>query len=136
MKIQAILIEMIIFAAVFTAMIFMYYRGDRKYSPASIHNYPPDIQEEYFKTHEKVDVSYQSKNVLLTKGAGVLIFTGILLVCSVRQSADVPAGRDRAHGKGLSSEVVSRERDAVSRCYLRADPRGAGGVARYTGGIV
>ena len=61
MSIWVILIEMIVFAAIFTSIIFTYYRGDRKYSPASIHNYPPDIQEEYFKTHERVDVSYRSK---------------------------------------------------------------------------
>ena len=38
MSIWVILIEMIVFAAIFTAIIFTYYRGDRKYSPASIHN--------------------------------------------------------------------------------------------------
>ena len=54
-----ILIEMLVFAALFTIIIFSYYRGDRKYSPVSIHNYPPDIQEEYFKTHERVDISYR-----------------------------------------------------------------------------
>ena len=83
MSIWVILIEMIVFAAIFTAIIFTYYRGDRKYSPASIHNYPPDIQEEYFKTHERVDVSYKSKNVILTKGFGVLLFTCILLACAL-----------------------------------------------------
>ena len=83
MNIWVILIEMFVFAAIFTAIIFAYYRGDRKYSPASIHNYPPDIQEEYFKTHERVDVSYRSKNVILTKSFGILIFTGVLLVCSL-----------------------------------------------------
>lgn len=83
MSIWVILIEMIVFAAIFTAIIFTYYRGDRKYSPASIHNYPPDIQEEYFKTHKRVDVSYRSKKVILTKGFGVLLFTGILLVCAL-----------------------------------------------------
>ena len=35
------LIEMLVFAAIFTAIIFAYYRGDRKYNPVSIHNYPP-----------------------------------------------------------------------------------------------
>ena len=78
-----ILAEMVIFALVFTAIVFTYYQGDRKYSPASIHNYPPDIQEEYFKTHERVDVSYTSKNVLLTKGIGLILFTGILLICAL-----------------------------------------------------
>ena len=88
MNIRIILIEMLVFAAIFTAIIFIYYRGDRKYSPASIHNYPPDIQAEYFRTHEKVDVSYQSKNVILTKGLGILLFTGILLVCALAAGAE------------------------------------------------
>jgi hypothetical protein len=87
MSIWVILIEMIVFAAIFTAIIFTYYRGGRKYSPASIHNYPPDIQEEYFKTHKRVDVSYKSKNVILTKSFGVLLFTGILLVCALAAGA-------------------------------------------------
>ena len=39
MNTGVILIEMVAFAAIFTAIIFAYYRGDRKYSPASIHNY-------------------------------------------------------------------------------------------------
>jgi len=58
MNIGAILVEMAAFAAILTAVIFACYRGDRKHSLASIHNYPPDIQAEYFKTHERVDVSY------------------------------------------------------------------------------
>ena len=88
MNIWVILIEMLIFAAIFTAIVLIAYRGDRKYSAAAIHNYPPDIQEEYFKTHEKVDVSYKSKNVILTKGIGILIFTGILLVCALAAGAE------------------------------------------------
>ena len=87
MNIWIILIEMTVFAAIFTAAVFICYRGDRKYAPAGIHNYPPDIQKEYFRTHEKVDVSYGSKNVVLTKGLGILIFTGILLVCSLAAGA-------------------------------------------------
>ena len=50
MSIWVILIEMAAFAALFTAIVFLASRGDRKHSPAAIHNYPPDIQEEYFKT--------------------------------------------------------------------------------------
>ena len=83
MSIRVILIEMAVFAAIFTVIVFLASRGDRKHSPAAIHNYPPDIQEEYFKTHERVDVSYRSKNVILTKGFGVLLFTGILLGCAL-----------------------------------------------------
>lgn len=88
MNLWVILIEALVFAGLFTAILFAYFRGDRKYSAASIHNYPPDIQEEYFKTHERLDVSYRSKNVFLTKSLGVLIFTGILFVCALVAGAD------------------------------------------------
>ena len=81
MRIPVILIEMAAFAALFTLLVIIAYRGDKKYSPAGIHNYPPDIQAEYFKTHERFEVSYRSKKVLLTKGLGVLLFCVILLVC-------------------------------------------------------
>ncbi len=88
MRIWIILIEMAVFAAIFTTMVFLANRGDRKHSPAAIHNYPPEIREEYFKTHERFDVSYKSGNVILTKGFGVLLFTGILLVCALVAGAN------------------------------------------------
>ena len=84
---QVILAEALAFAVIFTASVFLAFRGDRKYSAAGIHNYPPDIREEYFKTHERMDVSGRSKNVILTKGFGVLLFTGILLVCALLAGA-------------------------------------------------
>ena len=83
MSTLVIIIEMVAFAVLYTAIVFTAYRGVKKYSPAGIHNYPPDIQEAYFKTHERVEVSYRSKKVLLTKGLGILLFTGILLVCAL-----------------------------------------------------
>ncbi|MBQ6357634.1 MAG: hypothetical protein IJI97_01590 [Clostridia bacterium] len=82
-----ILLEGAAFAGLFTAIVFLAYRGDKIYSPAAIHNYPPDIQAEYFKTHERVDFSYASKNVLMTKGLGVLVFTAILLGCALLAGA-------------------------------------------------
>ncbi len=88
MNYRIILIEALVFAAVFTLLVFMCSQGNRKYSPTSIHNYPPDIQEEYFKTHEKIDVTYRSKAVLLTKSCGVLLFTGILLICTLIAGAE------------------------------------------------
>lgn len=87
MSIQVILSEMVIFAAIFTALVLAAYLGGQKHSAAAIHNYPPEIQEEYFKTHERVDVSYKSKNVLLTKGFGILLFTIILLACALAAGA-------------------------------------------------
>ena len=87
MNTAVILIEMAAFAALFTALILLSYRGGGKYSAGAIHNYPPDIQEEYFKTHERVEVSCRSKKVLLTKGAGLLLFTALLLVCALLAGA-------------------------------------------------
>lgn len=87
MSVSAILIEMVVFAALFTAADLAAYRGDKKYTPAGIHNYPPDIQEEYFKTHERVDVSYKSKNVVLTKSLGILLFAAILFGCALLAGA-------------------------------------------------
>ncbi len=82
-----IVLEAFAFAAIFTAIVFSAYRGDKKYSAAGIHNYPPDIQEEYFKTHERIDVSGRSKNVILTKSIGIVLFTVILLICSLLAGA-------------------------------------------------
>ena len=108
-------------------------------------------------------MSYKSKNLILTKGIGILIFTGILLVCTLaaetgtfRQGflltfglmvwiglydtgfldwvlfANLPMFRlEGTEHRSLSPEVVSCERDAVSRHHLRADSCGAGGMARH-----
>ena len=82
MNYSALLIEAVIFAIIFTIIVLSIYTGDKKYSPDSIHNYPPDIQEEYFKTHERVEVGYKSKNVIFAKSLGIIIFTIILTACA------------------------------------------------------
>ncbi|MCR5564181.1 MAG: hypothetical protein K6F59_00095 [Gammaproteobacteria bacterium] len=72
-----ILIEAVVFALIFTAIVFILtIKG--KYSISNIHNYPPDIQEEYFKTHEKQDISYKSKKVIISKACGLLVFIALL----------------------------------------------------------
>ena len=81
MNVTVILIEMIIFAIIFTSIVFL--SLGKKESTASIHNYPPDIQEEYFKTHPKIDTSYKSKKVILTKSLGIIIFVVILIICAI-----------------------------------------------------
>ena len=80
-------LEALAFAGIFTAIVLPAYRGDKKYSPAGIHNYPPDIQEEYFKTHERIDVSAKSKKVILVKSFGILVFMVILLLCALLAGA-------------------------------------------------
>ena len=87
MSIAVILTEMAVFAALFTAMVLLTYRGDGKYSAGCIHNYPPDIREAYFRTHRRVDVSLRSKKVALTKGAGILLFTAVLSACALLAGA-------------------------------------------------
>ena len=59
-----IAIEAIVFAVLFTTILFVSFHGDKMNSAACIHNYPPDIQEEYFKTHERIDVSSKSRYIL------------------------------------------------------------------------
>ena len=87
MNTLVILLEMVAFAMLFTIVVFVStYRADRS-NPAFIYNYPPDIQAEYFKTHERIDVSYKSKKVVFTKGLGIFLFTAILLVCAILAGA-------------------------------------------------
>ena len=45
-----------------------------------IHDYPKDIQEEYFKTHERVPSEFFSKSVLLKKGCALLVALLLMLV--------------------------------------------------------
>ena len=79
-----IVIEALVFAGIFTAIVMSIpFNEEKKYSASNIHNYPPDIQEEYFKTHERIDVSYKSKKVILTKSLGILVFIVILFVCAL-----------------------------------------------------
>ena len=81
MNITIVIVEAIAFAVFFTIEIF-YIALKYQNSPAMIFNYPKDIQEEYFKTHERVDVSAKSPKVILTKSVALLIFTLILFACS------------------------------------------------------
>lgn len=80
MDFKVILIEVLIFAALFTIAVFK--GATAKDTVGKIHNYPEDIQEEYFKTHPRVDTSYRSKSVLLTKGSGLIVFAAIFILCA------------------------------------------------------
>lgn len=81
MRLTAVIIEMLVFAAIFTVLVFSMLR--KKETDAGIHNYPPDIQEEYFKTHPRRDVSYRSGNVVLAKSCGLLLFIAVLTACAL-----------------------------------------------------
>jgi len=75
MNITVIVIEMILFAILFTVMVFA---TTRKGSELQIHNYPPEIQEEYFKTHERVSTEPLSRRVIMIKSFGIIVFAIIL----------------------------------------------------------
>lgn len=81
MDYTVIIIEAIIFAIIFTAIVFLL-AIKCKNTPAMIHNYPENIQKEYFKTHKKVDTTYKSKKVFFTKSLAVLVFIIILYACA------------------------------------------------------
>ena len=82
-----IVIEAIVFAGIFSAIVLPSGLSDKKHSPSSIANYPPDIQEEYFKTHKRVDVSYNSKKVIIAKSLGVSMFCVILFISALLAGA-------------------------------------------------
>ena len=82
MNVTVIIIEALVFALLFTVLVFSFYTDKNKHSPSNIHNYPPDIQEEYFRTHERVEVGYKSKKVIAAKSLGIVFFTLVLYVCA------------------------------------------------------
>lgn len=87
MEWNVLIMQAVVIALAFTVLVFVGSSGDRKHSPAGIHNYPPEIQEEYFKTHKRVDVSYRSKNVVLAKGTGLVMFTAFFASCALAAGA-------------------------------------------------
>ncbi len=80
MNIAVIMIEMLVFALLFTVMCFKTAGGS---NTTQIENYPPDIQEEYFKTHKRIPTAPLSKRVVLTKSAALLCFAVILVIMAL-----------------------------------------------------
>ena len=85
MNLSVILIEMLIFSILFTVMCF---KTTGKNNTAQIHNYPTEIQEEYFKTHERIPTEPLSKRVVLTKGIAVLVFAAMLVIMAFLAGAE------------------------------------------------
>ena len=65
-----IILEAVVLTITFTAMILIPLVKNPVWW---IHDYPKDIQEEYFKTHERVPAEFFSPTVLLKKGMALLI---------------------------------------------------------------
>ena len=72
-----IIIETIILTAAFTAMILIPLVKNPVWWIA---DYPEDIQEEYFKTHERIPSKFFTPTVLLKKGMALIIALVLLLV--------------------------------------------------------
>lgn len=94
MSTAVIVIEGIVFSILFTVMVFM---TTGKKSNLQVHNYPKEIQEEYFKTHERIETKPMSVRVIAIKAIGLVIFTIILFVC-----ARIAKAETFAQGFGLA----------------------------------
>lgn len=70
MNITIFIIEALVLVAAFSAMILIPLTKNPVWW---IHDFPKDIQEEYFKTHERVPAEFFSKTVLLKKSIGLII---------------------------------------------------------------
>lgn len=80
-----VIIEAIVFIALFTAMVIL---PAIKHPEAWIHDYPPEIQEEYFKTHKKIETAPLSKRTIALKSIGIIIFSAILTAGAVFAGAE------------------------------------------------
>lgn len=80
-----ILIEAVVFLGLFTAMVML---PAIKNPAAGIHNYPPEIQEEYFKTHERIPTAPLSKRTVLIKSTGIALFATVLTGGALLAGAD------------------------------------------------
>lgn len=78
-------IEALIFTALFTAMVMI---PAIRHPEVGVHNYPPDIQEEYFKTHERIPVAPLSGRSLAVRGVTIVLFTALLTGGAILAGAD------------------------------------------------
>lgn len=70
MSYTIIIIETLLLTVLFTAMILIPLSKNPVWW---IHDFPKDIQEEYFKTHERIPAEFFSAKVLMKKCLGLLI---------------------------------------------------------------
>lgn len=80
-----VLVEIVVLIALFTVMVMV---PTLKDPVSGIHNYPPEIQEEYFKTHPRIETAPLSKRVVLIKSAALLLFAAILTGGALLAGAD------------------------------------------------
>lgn len=63
------------FVALFSVMVIL---PSIKHPELGVHNYPPEIQEEYFKTHKRVETAPLSKRTIAFKSVGIAVFVLVL----------------------------------------------------------
>ena len=80
-----IIIEAIIFIGFFTALVII---PTIKNPVIGIHNYPPEIREEYFKTHKRIENLSLSARTIIIKSFGIIIFTVFLSAGAIFAGAD------------------------------------------------
>lgn len=80
-----IFIETAVYIVLFTAIVMI---PALKNPVLGIHNYPPEIQEEYFKTHEHIPTAPLSKRTVLVKSMGILVFSMMLTGGALLAGAD------------------------------------------------
>ncbi|MBR1691872.1 MAG: hypothetical protein IJ711_03740 [Lachnospiraceae bacterium] len=84
MSVTVILIEMLVFSALFTTMCFATTGGNHT---VQVDNYPPEIQEEYFKTHERIKAEPLSGRAVLKKAIAILVFAAVLVFMAMLAGA-------------------------------------------------
>lgn len=85
MNVAVIIVSCIVFCIIFTILIFATTGKD---ATVQVQNYPIEIQEEYFKTHERVPTEPLSGRVILLKCIGILVFAAILIGLALLAGAD------------------------------------------------
>jgi len=80
-----VLLEAVVSLALFTAMVLI---PTAKNPLSGIHNYPPEIQEVYFKAHERIPTGPLSRRTIVIKSAGLLIFAVLLTGGALLAGAD------------------------------------------------
>lgn len=68
-------LEAVIFVVLFSAMVLI---PSIRHPEVGVHNYPPEIQEAYFRTHKRVDTAPLSARTVCIKGFGIVLFTVLL----------------------------------------------------------
>ena len=97
------------FTALFTALVMI---PTIKHPEIGVHNYPPDIQEEYFKTYEHVPVAPLSGRTIAFKGFGIVLFTVLFDV-----QGHPCRGGQLLDGRGIRGHPLS-DRRRVGHVFL------------------